>query len=317
MHAIAIPLAVLSGTFSFGGGSDLDLATGLAQAVDKPVALLCESPLARHKPATIRWVRLEDIRAKTKNIFRLSSPVQSAFGFHRGAWPKGMFVRNVKHEYLQPFASFEGKAELDRKGSTVRLRTVKGPVRAGETAKLKWTKPLELHWFFRDAYLCVWSDYTSEEAVLQAIAASVGGKFVASREKFEIRFSPMSHRRMALALLNRLEEEERLGAWKADRRYEAAVFAGLSDGQLLNLYKRESGVLRVSLNDQQRQLVQLRLSSRFGDSGNAKLGGSSSDAFRWAQANVDFDKPPTAVVYARGQVLTSFPLYDPNGSWQF
>src|SRR5688572_4966222 len=106
MSSTVLAICLLSTTFEFKGGNDLELTRAFAESLHQPAAILCYERFPKHKANTFSFKNTEDFRAKAKNILSLSSGIGAQFGFSKGRWPRGMFYENKRFEYLSKFQEF-------------------------------------------------------------------------------------------------------------------------------------------------------------------------------------------------------------------
>ena len=183
-------VALLS--FVFKGGSTWEFAEVLARKASAPVCITLE---AERVPAiSTSYESPSELARRLARALNLDLPDAKRFGFGPRSYPDAMFMPAFRQDYWQRFPS--GRFTIERIGEDIELKhSQEYPYLAdSDLSSLSWSKRLTVHPFLR-TYRCVLTGKGTEEEMLKAIAAAVGGKLAIRKTEYEIELDCASVRR--------------------------------------------------------------------------------------------------------------------------
>lgn len=309
---------LLLNTFRFEGGDAGDLSQVLSVELNRPVAIFADSVNTFYSKCEIDWVSLEELRAKAKNVLKLHTKTRGTFGGSHGAWPPSFFRLNDRIEYMAAFQNRPGTLRTSSSDGTVEISTSR-PMRAIDVLKTKSPRSVELHWFFRDAFIGVHASRAKEDEVFKTIADCLGASLKLEEKTVRIEIDPVEHRLRTLAMLRSELRTVSSPVLIADLTYAYEVYSALSKAQWIALYKSPSTELAFPISPALQPLAHRRLESRFGARSDPALGrlSSATATRKWIEDNVDFSGPSWAVVSANGLVMTKLSQKKPKAYFTF
>jgi hypothetical protein len=193
---IALSLLLIASTaqhkLEFPGGDPSDLCRLIDQKVGVAASCLVydDKPI---QPFVLKWLELKDFDRLMRPVGKhhLSRGVKW-MALYRGGLPSIISAMDGRYlDKIKPFV-IPDEAEKDGKFS---LRTGKGTaLRVASLGRLNFSKPLKVHWLYRNLGVAVSATETSEVQLLSSIASAVGAGFKSSAEGFELVFDPKAYR---------------------------------------------------------------------------------------------------------------------------
>ncbi|MBN9500699.1 MAG: hypothetical protein BGO01_08670 [Armatimonadetes bacterium 55-13] len=114
------------------------------------------------------------------------------------------------------------------------------------------SQPLDIHWIYKDATVCLNVTDMPEETFLKWMAKGIGARFVQGSKGFSFALNAEEIKKRALATLNAQKDSE--DAKVADavtarkRLFQIACLNGISSGQLATALATPGGQVRIELN---------------------------------------------------------------------
>lgn len=313
-----ISMAVAASTFSFAGGSPVDLAETLSRELKKPIAIMLDGRLAIPK-FTFEWADANEFWSVLRSRTALESVRDNPSTLYPSAWPTGILLREFLQEYMvatNPAAMPNGVEEL---------QSFSLPSRPGEVysiigiTSVNWRKPVVVHWTYKYISLAISGRELDIKDLTKLIAQSVGGKFVDTESEYRIDFDPETFRQRAIARYNLLAQDEEFAFRSVDFEYASAVLSHVSNVDLERLYATENNSIDVELPffSRAHDLVFKRLESRFGALSGREVDESTAQAWARIQEGADFTKPFRARLHTDGRIFTVIQAKDPKGAYVF
>ncbi|RYG48962.1 hypothetical protein EON79_02900 [bacterium] len=196
MISLVAALAMIPPGFRFGGGGDLALLQAL-ETGDRTkgplVALAYPEPIAPFSFTTDDrfWARVQSQARR-----QLEGDPAAGLAFHRGDYPPPAFGGGGQAVEIDT---------LDARAFVAGGKTVGEPLqpfRAGDLARARWSKPLRIHYVYRDIPLVAVPQNASERVFLRTAAAALGTKFV-DDGAYEFKFEPKEFRARIVPTIER------------------------------------------------------------------------------------------------------------------
>lgn len=188
--------------FVFTGGSPNELAASFFGFTREPVAIVAVEktlPAMRFEAETPRGAVVQIAKFTP---LRIAEDQLHSFGFD--AWPAERIwslVSERKDPFIKDFPALEPERIVILDGKVKVEPRPDRYVTLGRLAKLKWTKPLKVHWIVANIPVAVRAEFMPEEKFLRMVASAACAKLVIGSKSIDAQPDLADYRRTRLAAL--------------------------------------------------------------------------------------------------------------------
>lgn len=178
--------------FVFKGGSSWDFAEALARKAATPVCVALET---QGIPAvSTSYESPSELARRLAKALQFDLADAKRFGFGPRSYSDAMFMPAFRQDYWQRFPS--GRITIEKTGPSIELKPAQEStfLAVSDLSALPWSKRLTIHPFLQ-TYRCVLTGKGTEEEILKAISAAVGGKLAIRKAAYDIELDCASVRR--------------------------------------------------------------------------------------------------------------------------
>lgn len=303
MIPLAAVLALAPAGFRFSGGGDLDLLRALApKVVSGPLVAVSY----RERISGFSFTTDDRFWSRVEREANRQTDRETGLAMYRTNYPETAF--NSRRNAEAP-PEFDGAAFLRNRRV---VGEPSGPFQVGSLPKARWSKPLRIHYLYRQIPVVAVGRNASEEDFLKALSEAVGAKFVEG-DAYEVRLDPKEFRTRMLPTIDNVRRrsasrdplrDTNLGRLGVTRE----ALASMTDGEIGRAFATPTSNERVG-----KPSANLRRSlNQYFATINAAVaypGASKGDKARAALLQrIDLSKPIVIDLYGDFQVFIGIPI---------